>query len=82
MRDLRSPDRRNPLATLTIREGSACKASLPAVLGKTRAVRNDRRIGENVGIIRSPVRASILADYIRLTTRKAHSEQMFSGLPR
>ena len=42
-------------------EGAAWKASLAAVLGKP-AVRNDRGDRGNVGIIRSPVRASILPD--------------------
>jgi hypothetical protein len=50
------------LKPLMIREGTAWKASLPAVLGKP-AVRNDREGRGNVGIIRSPVRASILSDF-------------------
>jgi hypothetical protein len=40
-----------------IREGIAWKASLPAVLEKP-VVRNDREDRRNVGIIRSPIRAS------------------------
>ena len=53
-------------------EGPVRKASLPAVPGKL-AVRNDRGDRGNVGIIRSPVRASILpgdySDRRRLGTR-------------
>jgi hypothetical protein len=41
---------------------SRWKASLPAVSGKP-AVRNDREGRGNVGIIRSPVRASTLPDW-------------------
>ena len=44
------------LKPLTTQEGTAWKASLPAVLGKP-AVRNDRDDRGNVGIIRSPIRA-------------------------
>ena len=44
-----------------IREGTALKASLPAYWGKP-AVRNDREGRGNVGIIRSPIRASTLPD--------------------
>jgi len=35
----------------------------------------------NVGIIRSPIRASILPDYSWVKTGKAQNEHMFSGLP-
>ena len=49
------------LKPLMIREGTAWKASLPAVLGKTRRT-DDREDRGNVGIIRSPLRASILPD--------------------
>jgi hypothetical protein len=45
----------------TIQKGTAWTASLPAVLGKTR--RTDRGDRGNVGIIRSPLRASILPDF-------------------
>ena len=45
----------------TIQKDTAWKANLPAVLGKTR-LRNDREDRGNVGIIRSPLRASILPD--------------------
>jgi hypothetical protein len=55
----------------TIQKGTAWTASLPAVLGKTR--RTDRGDRGNVGIIRSPLRASILrlplADSQRTATR-------------
>ena len=51
------------LKPLTVQADTAWKASLPAVLGKT-AVRNDRGDRGNVGIIRSPIRASILPDYV------------------
>jgi hypothetical protein len=50
------------LKPLIIQEGTAWKASLPAVLGKTRRT-DDRGDRGNVGIIRSPIRASILPDY-------------------
>ena len=49
------------LKPLIIQEGTAWKASLPAVLGKTRRT-DDRGDRGNVGIIRSPIRASILPD--------------------
>ena len=50
------------LKPLIIQEGTAWKASLPAVLGKTRRT-DDRGDRGNVGIIRSPIRASILPDH-------------------
>ncbi len=49
------------LKPLITQEGTAWKASLPVVLGKP-AVRNDRGDRGNVGIIRSPISASILPD--------------------
>ncbi len=52
------------LKPLIIQEGTAWKASLPAVLGKTRRT-DDRGDRGNVGIIRSPIRASILPDQMR-----------------
>jgi hypothetical protein len=41
---------------------------------------NDREDRGNVGIIRSPLRASILPDYIWVKGGKVQTEQMFSGL--
>ena len=58
-------------------QGAALHASLPAVSGKP-AVRNDREGRGNVGIIRSPVRASMLVErerYLRsmpLGQRNSH----------
>jgi hypothetical protein len=49
------------LKPLIIQEGTAWKASLPAAPGKTRRT-DDRADRGNVGIIRSPIRASILPD--------------------
>src|SRR3981081_1412222 len=47
------------LKPLIIQEGTAWKASLPAVLGKTRRT-DDRGDRGKVGIIRSPICASLL----------------------
>ena len=52
------------LKPLITQEGTAWTASLPAVLGKTRRT-DERGDRGNVGIIRSPVRASILPDQLR-----------------
>src|ERR1700737_1422245 len=49
------------LKPLITQEGTAWKASLPAVLGKTHRT-DDRGDRGNVGIIRSPTRPSILPD--------------------
>jgi len=69
--------------------GLSCRRSRKAPLGKPTfqpywgkpAVRNDRGDRGDVGIIRSPVRASILPDYIRVKRGKSQVEQIFSALP-
>jgi hypothetical protein len=50
------------LKLLTIREGTVWKPAFQPYRGKP-AVRNDRGDRGNVGIIRSPIRASILPDF-------------------
>ncbi|MFY9955105.1 hypothetical protein, partial [Bradyrhizobium sp.] len=57
--------------------GTAWKASLPAVLGKTRRT-DDRGDRGNVGIIRSPIRASILPDLIRHGWKNQHANILSS----
>ena len=63
--------------------GLSCRRSRKAPLGKPTfqpywgkpAVRNDRGDRGNVGIIRSPIRASILPDYIRVIFRRRAGSQ-------
>jgi len=57
------------LRSLMSREGTAWKPAFQPYWGKP-AVRNDRGDRGNVGIIRSPVRASILPDYIGSNSEK------------
>jgi hypothetical protein len=65
--------------------GLSCRRSRKAPLGKPTfqpywgkpAVRNDREDRGNVGIIRSPLRASILPDYIWVNGLNTRTEQMF-----
>ena len=64
------------LSVAPLQEGTIRNASLPAVSGKP-AVRNDREDRGNVGIIRSPVRASILPD--RSTSAPSHAQSAREG---
>ena len=69
------------LKLLTIQEGTAWKANLPAVLGKTRRT-VDREDRGNVGIIRSPLRASILPDYKQPQPGLIHRSSFIRSLRR
>jgi hypothetical protein len=64
----RTADAGSRLKSRTTQKGSARKASLPAVLGKTRRT-DDRGDRGNVGIIRSPIRASIPPDNLHRVRR-------------
>jgi hypothetical protein len=68
------------LKQLIIGKAPLGKPALQPYWGKP-AVRNDRANRGNVGIIRSPIRASILPDYIRVILRKSRIEHIWSDLP-
>ena len=70
--------------------GLSCRRSRKAPLGKPTfqpywgkpAVRNDREDRGNVGIIRSPLRASILPDYIGSNREELSPSKCLPGCPR
>ena len=69
---------------LAIRKRAARPAQRPPLTAPVRGA--SARAGRDegtaaVGIIRSPVRASILPDYIRVKRGKSQVEQIFSALP-